>query len=250
MIFKHTSREKDSWRGWLNNGQSVELSRKRSGWDFGGGVHVHSNDADMGDRMLFLKIWRWTVVLPLGVIRREFQCGDEPQWSAYASSEFGLTFHWNQRRRYYEFPWSYDWHRTSYLLSDGSWLHELRSDLPSVNRKSRYKTNHDHYQHIMGQREGREWTRELPYSYVLKNGTVQQVIATIKVRESERRRRFLRWTRLGAKTTRSIDVSFSGEVGEGAGSWKGGTIGCGYAMEQCETPEACLRRMERERKFR
>lgn len=250
MIFKHTSREKDLWRGWLNNGQSVELSRKRSGWDFGGGIHVHSNDADLGDRLLFLKIWRWTVVLPLGVIQREFQSGDEPQWSAYASYEFGLSFHWNQWRKYYEFPWSYDWHRTSYLLADGSWLHEWRSDRPSVNRKAPHKTNHDHYQHILGQREGREWSRELPYSYVLKNGTVQQVIATIKVRESERRRRFLRWTRLGAKTTRSIDVSFSGEVGEGAGSWKGGTIGCGYAMEQCETPEACLRRMERERKFR
>lgn len=249
MIFKHTSREKDLWRGWLKNGQSVEISRDRRGWNFGCGVHVHSNDADLGDRMLFLKIWRWTVVLPLGVIRREFQCGDEPQWSAYASSEFGLTFHWGHQRKYVNLPWSFDWHRTSYLLDDGSWLHELRSDRPGVNRRSPYKTNYDHYQHIRNQRDSHELTQEQSYRYVLKNGDVQQVVATVTMNEHEYRRRFLRWTRLGSKITRSIDVTFSAEVGERAGSWKGGTIGCRYTMEPGETLIACLRRMERERKF-
>jgi hypothetical protein len=39
------------------------------------------------------------------------------------------------------------------------------------------------------------------------------------------------------------------EVGEEAGSWKGGVLGCGYTLLPNETPLQCLRRMEKERKF-
>lgn len=48
---------------------------------------------------------------------------------------------------------------------------------------------------------------------------------------------------------RAIDVQFSDEVGERTGSWKGGTIGCGYNMLPGESPLDTLRRMEAERKF-
>jgi hypothetical protein len=47
----------------------------------------------------------------------------------------------------------------------------------------------------------------------------------------------------------SIEVGFDDEVGERTGSWKGGTIGCGYDMLPDESAVQCLRRMERERKF-
>lgn len=248
-IFKHTASEPRMWRGWLKNGQSVELTRSRHGWEFGGGVHVHSDDCDNGSRMLFLKLWRFTAVIPLGILPGPYEVGEEPQWSAYASSEFGLTAHWNKRRWSRDFPWSFDWHRTSYLLKDGTWLHEWRNDRPGVNPKSPFKDNYDHYQRIRDQREGNEWSQELPYSYTLRSGAVQNVTATITVREYERRRRFLRWTRLGARVERCIDITFSDEVGERAGSWKGGCVGCGYTMRRGETPAACLRRMEQERKF-
>lgn len=48
---------------------------------------------------------------------------------------------------------------------------------------------------------------------------------------------------------RVIEIEFDGEVGERTGSWKGGTIGCSYKMQEDKTIEQCLRRMERERKF-
>lgn len=90
---------------------------------------------------------------------------------------------------------------------------------------------------------------DLPYRYVLKNGTVQEVTATIHVERWSRRPRCLRWTSLFESQRVSIDVKFSGEVGEQSGSWKGGCIGCSYELLSGETPEQCLRRMERERKF-
>lgn len=83
------------------------------------------------------------------------------------------------------------------------------------------------------------------YRYTLRNGTVQERTATIRVEDG-------RWTRNWlprAKESRWIDVQFSDEVGERTGSWKGGTIGCSYTMLPGETPLDTLRRMERERKF-
>lgn len=84
-----------------------------------------------------------------------------------------------------------------------------------------------------------------PYRYTLRNGTVQERTATIQAE-------YRRWTRYWwprVMEVRAIDVQFSDEVGERTGSWKGGTIGCGYNMLPGESPLDTLRRMEAERKF-
>jgi hypothetical protein len=91
-------------------------------------------------------------------------------------------------------------------------------------------------------------SRDYPYRYVLKDGTVQERIATVHVHRMEWRARWwpIIWKR---KVSTSIGVNFNEEVGEGSGSWKGGCTGCGYEMLPGETPEQTLRRMEIERKF-
>jgi hypothetical protein len=78
---------------------------------------------------------------------------------------------------------------------------------------------------------------------------VQKREATIKVEEREWRWHWFKWLPLTKKVRRTIAIDFNGEVGEGTGSWKGGTMGCGYELLPNETPLQCLRRMERERKF-
>lgn len=93
------------------------------------------------------------------------------------------------------------------------------------------------------------------YTYVLKSGETQKRTATYCVCEMEWRWRiFHRAYKLGLKigpkiVKRCILVEFSDEVGERTGSWKGGTIGCGYELLTGESATDCLRRMERERKF-
>jgi hypothetical protein len=69
------------------------------------------------------------------------------------------------------------------------------------------------------------------------------------VEEREWRPRWFKWTSLFARKRKTINVDFNDEVGERTGSWKGGTLGCGYDLLPNETPLECLRRMERERKF-
>lgn len=84
-----------------------------------------------------------------------------------------------------------------------------------------------------------------PYTYTLQSGEVQERTATIQPETRAWWRPWLPFKRV----YRGIDITFSGEVGERSGSWKGGCIGCSYEMRPNETPVEALRRMEAERKF-
>jgi hypothetical protein len=229
MIFEHTSKEPGLWRGWLKNGQSLELSWGKRGWEFGAGVHIHSNDDDLGDRMLGIKLWRFTAFIPLGIVPHPWPPMDGPQWSAYASGEFGLVFHWGMRRKSYDWPWT--WHTLAYetMMPNGTW-ESLRYSFDERGRVKPYTEVH-------------------PYTYTLKSGEVQHRTAKIS-----KRRHVLTWRGFKALgwprwIKESIDIEFSGEVGERSGSWKGGCTGCSYDLRPDETMLAALRRMEAKRKF-
>jgi hypothetical protein len=227
MIFEHTSKEKGMWRGWLKDGQSVEINWDRRAWCFGGRVTIHSDDDDRGRRLLNLSFWRLSIWLPLGITAHPWETMDGPQWGVEASKEFGFQLFWGQRRKSYDWPW--DWHTLAYEQQiiagdEGSWVSVFDWDS---------KPDSDTY----------------PYTYTLRNGTVQERTATISKRRHVMTYRAFKRIGWPKWIKESIDVQFSDEVGERSGSWKGGTIGCGYEMRPGETMEQTLRRMERERKF-
>lgn len=147
-----------------------------------------------------------------------------------------IHLNWRDKTKIIHLPWSLSFYRWSYLLADGSWMHDIHG-------KGKKRMSWEEIKALD------LWKAELPYTYVLRSGEVQERRATISVEELEHRQRWLMWCPLFARIRKSIKVEFSGEVGEGAGSWKGGTVGCGYDIKPSETPVDCLRRMERERKF-
>lgn len=164
-------------------------------------------------------------------------------WDADGTST--IHFRWGPRSKLVFLPWHPTWMRTSYLLPDGqTWIHELRPRY-RVERVADSLGGHG-FSLI---RDIPKWERKYHYRYVLRSGVVQDVTATVRVEERERRWRWFTWLAWPRGVQRSIAVDFSGEVGERTGSWKGGTIGCGYTLLPNETPLGCLRRMERERKF-
>lgn len=224
MLFEHTAREKAMWRGWLKNGQSVEISWGKRGWSFGAGIHLSRNDSDLGDRLLFLKFWRLTIVLPLGIVEHPWQTMDAPQWSAYASSEFGLTFHWGHLYKLFDWPWRKYLLAHEHELWDGSW-----ADL--------FDRSADPY------------TEAHTYTYTLRSGEIQKRIATVSKHRHILTYRGLRMFSWPRWVKESVYVQFDHEVGERTGSWKGGTIACNYDKLPGETMLDALRRMERERKF-
>lgn len=124
-----------------------------------------------------------------------------------------------------------DWFRTSILLKDDTWESEKRGD-----KKDFYED---------------EWkAKQKTWNYDYTDSYDGEIIpTTIYVEEREWRPKWLKWTKFFAKRRRTIDVSFSKECGKGKGQWKGGTTGCSYELLPNEEPLACLKRMEKERKF-
>lgn len=151
----------------------------------------------------------------------------------------GGNFSGGRKTKSISMPWCLDWVRTSRLMGDKSWFHETK-----YNRID-WSGSVD----VIGSYEWREknkWKETHPYTDSF-DGTV--VNATVSVEEMEWRPKWFKWTSLFNKVSTSIAVEFDKGVGKRKGSWKGGTIGCGYELRKCETPLECLRRMEKERKF-
>lgn len=166
---------------------------------------------------------------------------------------------WNMKKKCFYMIWSWEWVRTSVLKKDNTWEHEVKGQ-----NKHFYE---DRWNEII-------WKESYPYTYVLDRGEIQNRIATLKVEEREWRWKNFKWSPYPRMVRKTISVEFSyagllersvliekrfhptknsekvtGEVGERTGSWKGGTLGCGYDMLPGETPLQTLRRMEIERKF-
>ena len=204
--------------------------------------------------------WRWGLTLELANI------GDDHGWSlivqcvygkAYISLPFlparepedsmeswgfswrwetdtrGANIHlnWRDRCKILHLPWDYgSCIRHDMLCADGVWRKYVGS-----------------WQWEEGDPEPARETH--PYRYVCRNGTVQNVSATITVDEMEWRWRALWWFPWFGKIQRTVNVEFDQEVGERRGSWKGGCTGCDYEMRRGETPLETLRRMQRDRRF-
>lgn len=145
----------------------------------------------------------------------------------YCRQEACIHLNWGRHCKIIDMPWDWSHIKHEVRRPDGSWVphvgsYEVGPDKPPDGR----------------------WAETYPFRYVLNSGEVQNRMATVYVDRHERRRKFLKWCPWFASKQPYIWVEFNDEVGEG------GTVGCGYELRRNETPLECLRRMERERRFR
>lgn len=150
-----------------------------------------------------------------------------------------IHLHWGARTKIIEMPWRYKYAGKEILLRDGSWRPEVSISMTAINSGTPYDSYSDPLPDVH--------VEEHPYHYLLNDGTAQHVTAKVTVERTTIRRP--RWLFNWSRVTRSIAVSFSEGIGEGAGSWKGGTTGCWYEQRRGEQPRDTLRRMQRERRF-
>lgn len=147
-------------------------------------------------------------------------------------------------------PWDYEWYRKSMFKVGGLIPNPTEIATHRVyTRDWEHSMNGDRKEFWKDEWKDKIYSIQLPYKYILKSGTIQERIATCRVEEMEWRWRKLMFLPFPRIIRRSIEVEFDNEVGERSGSWKGGTLGCGYTMLKGESIEDCLRRMEKERKF-
>lgn len=151
---------------------------------------------------------------------------------------------WYRKSHCWNFPWQYRWHSTEILDNDLCIPERQKTVFIEVSRRGRHDRSLDAAKDRAIESVKTIW----PYTYKLNNGQEQKVQATIHADRMTWRMKW--WPLLPFKKVRTtIDVWFSSEVGEKAGSWKGGCLGCGYEMKYGEAPWHTLERMERERKF-
>ncbi len=232
MLFTHTcfERERGLWRGWLRDGQTLEISWPRK--DSGLKVTFHG-----AQRFLWVGLVLVQFFIPIGLVKNEWLFGDEPQWGFTLSREFGIILRWGSWRKQWDWPFHTITLAWDYLGKDGDW-------------HNNHGRSFENFSSEVEKEDSLKKTETYPYRYVLKSGGVQNVTATISKERWIRGRHILSWLGLWpSRVSYSINVQFDGEVGEEAGSWKGGCVGCGYSMKPGETPLDTLRRMERERKF-
>lgn len=209
-----------------NNCLEFNIHSTNFGFQYGVGGYFDRRHM-VSINLLFMSLYAY---FPWG--QGEEEC-DAPRYGFYYF-EKSLWFPWGRKIRCIHMPYSYDWIRTSALREDGLWEHEVKGDSKDF--------WDDKWKGIL-------WEEVYLYTYVLNNGDLQNRRATVRVEEREWRQKWLKWTSLFSKVRRTISIDFDGEVGERTGSWKGGTVGCGYDLQENETPLQCLRRMEKERKF-
>lgn len=162
-------------------------------------------------------------------------------WGVY-HHERAVWFCWGNRSKVFHLPWDFTHIKHEVRRPDGSWVPYVGSW--EVKQPDRSPLFGD------GKEPDGRWQETYPYRYVLESGEVQERTATVYVERREWRWRWFSWLPWPARKRTYIDVAFNDEVGERTGSWKGGTLGCGWDMKKGETPLDALRRMERERKFR
>lgn len=137
--------------------------------------------------------------------------------------------------KYLRLPWNLEHYKTEVYLKDDSWAEPVSSWKVDAETFAAFDT---------------QVAREIhPYRYVLRSGEVQECLATIEVMRIEWRRKGWGWSPLFNLVRQFIEITFSAEVGERSGSWKGGTIGCGFDLLYNELPVEALRRMQQTRKF-
>jgi hypothetical protein len=167
----------------------------------------------------------------------------EPSYGFY-TIDTSIVWRWNLFYKSWGWPWfSCEHYSTEVLTLD----RQATVHIEYSRRAKKGLTAPDwHKEFEASQRAKKEHCAVYSYSYQLRNGTVQELTAKVSVDRRTWTRKWFPWAKI---VQTCIDVQFSEEVGERAGSWKGGCTGCGYEMLPGETVIQCLRRMERDRKF-
>jgi hypothetical protein len=159
-------------------------------------------------------------------------------WGFYFHDD-AFVLRLGKRSMYFYIPYiAMEFVGTEHLMKDDSWYLEkkLRFSTEEYREQEKFITENKKYE-------------TFDYDYKLNSGEVQHHKATVSTARRTWRRKWFGWlSKLNfVKTT--IEVEFADEVGERAGSWKGGCIGTSHVMLPGETPEQTLRRMEANRRF-
>jgi hypothetical protein len=251
LKFKFTKKNTDEYQNWIsfyptrNKGTGFYLTYENNGY-FDPRPQINTNLTTLLSLMIpFISLW----LIPISLILCFFSWGslyihlpfDTGRGDTAESKTYGLMFYhpdsgfptefWVRgfNKLSFDFPWGYKFLKREVLHKTG-WRKENKGD--------------DFW-------DKEKWKNEIvlethPYTYILNSGKSQERLATVY----QEKRYWKRWFGLQIKCRHCLEIEFNEEVGERSGSWKGGCVGCSYEFKSGETTLECLKRMEKERKFK
>ena len=214
------------------SGPSIQLIRRELKWT------VH----------LGLWLIAFYVRLPWRALERSGEDFAGDSWG-FTFSDSYLHLNWREKSKLIELPWSWGASVGCWALTvDGSGWYPAPVSRIWRDGVTRLDSGEDDYEPRLDPNAPDSLLFTEPVRYRLSSGEWQERTATVSVHRQEWR--MVRWLPFPRRIWQGISVTFSDEVGERTGSWKGGTIGCGYELLPNESPYGCLERMMRERKFK
>jgi hypothetical protein len=185
----------------------------------------------------------------------------DENWNGY---EYGIYFYkegkglfdtiwlgWGKHHRMFSMPWGYEHYRVTYEGKDGT----RYTSIDKYERKYRKLVERRYKSHTMPTKPswelcgvGSNFNWKAPYEYHLKSGEVQRTMALYHIEEREWRRKFLYWCPWFAMTIKYVEIELMDEIGERAGSWKGGTLAFGRPMLPGEDVHTAYQRIMKETK--
>lgn len=161
-----------------------------------------------------------------------------------------MNLYWRSWNKTLWMPWNYELHHLILEGQDGARYIEFYGDNRKRNKRAEkynckpipVKDTYDIYHNP-------KFYWQEPYEYVLKSGNVQRCIGMYHIEEREWRPRGTKFIPIFKLTHRDLEINLTDEIGERAGSWKGGTMGFGRRMLPGETPQEAYHRIMKETKF-
>lgn len=174
----------------------------------------------------------------------------EPQYGFYFYGEGKffdeIVFHLGKERKCIYMPWALDFYKKDVMLKNSVWWTCNEKDIKKA-RKQGIQTWKDPRFNLDDDDE-RILKKKYPFTYVAKNGEIQNTTATCHVEIREWRPKWFMWTKAFRFVRRDLEINFNDEMGNRRGSWKGGVLGVSAPItrdeiyaEDFETP---LRRYE------
>lgn len=233
-------------------------------WSYGTYAHwaivLRSRGEEGGDGghcTLRLSLGKATLIAVLPPIVRPWRKKVHANWDAATVERLGRDWYWNVDPREYGISLSGGGFVSIYYgrqTHDSSTEQRLGYFLPWTQwrhvRRSLYGLNGELFETVPERAPYETWKaleEACPVArFSFEDHDGQVIVAATRIEEREwrfgtGRFRWLSWFRR-PKVRRSLDLSFSDEVGPEKGSWKGGMMGTGFDMLPGELHEAAFRR--------
>lgn len=236
----------------------IELSKKKTSLGF---LYSAGNYFSREHSLTIYLIWGLIrIVFPWKCSRTEDEIGydDYSQYGIFTYGEGGsnkfnsIFICFGKKLKTITMPWAYIWIYTAFQTTDGRWfVKDWR--IEDAGRKTKeYFDNVDWFCHDMSvynwiELHADSFFRRYHYRYERLG---QESDCRYVVCERCWRPIMFKHFNIFNFKRRMIEVDFKEEMGPRRGSWNGGTTVCEFDMMPGETPEECIRRMEKEYEFR